>query len=257
MSDELWVSRGESGYGSVAPGTGSPGALLQLIRIPGTVALYDPGRQIATGTTGQVLTDFSGRGNHAQLGSTSGVDTNDPAWSDNALVFDGTDDYVECPVTKTAHFTWLVACKLAETRYTHIVASDTGQSTGRGYVLGSSRTGETPYLASYAFQSTPNSPVAKTVFPINTPVVVGMRFGTAIDGMLGGAMVQTIPVVTSNTRWTAGLRIGASFRDPVDFLFKGNFYFCQMFNRMLTDAEYMRAYWAVESLLASRGVALA
>jgi len=232
----------------------------QILSIPGTVALYDPGRQIATGTTGQVLTDFSGRGNHGQLGSTSGEDSNDPAWSDNALVFDGTDDYVECPVTKTAHFTWLVACKLAETRAAHIVASDIGFSTGKGYVLGSYVTSGTLYLVSNAYESTPDKPVTDTVFPINTPVVVGMRFGTAIDRMLGGAMVQTIPVVTSNTRWTAGLRIGASFRDPISAqfrLFKGNFYYSQMFNRMLTDAEYMRAYWAVKSLLASRGVALA
>lgn len=231
--------------------------LAYLSSIPGTVALYDPGRQIATGTTGQVLTDFSGRGNHGQLGSTAGEDSNDPAWGDNALVFDGTDDYVECPVTKTAHFTWLVACKLAETRSAHIVTSDTGFSTGRGYVLGSYVESGTPYLISTAYQSTPQRPEVYTAFPISTPVVVGMRFGTAIDRMLGGAMVQTIPVVTSNTRWTAGLRIGASFIDPILFLFKGNFYFCQMFNRMLTDAEYMRAYWAVKSLLASRGVALA
>ena len=55
--------------------------LRYLQSIPGTVALYDPGRQIATGTTGQVLTDFSGRGNHGQLGSTAGVDANDGTWT--------------------------------------------------------------------------------------------------------------------------------------------------------------------------------
>ena len=39
----------------------------------GLVALYDMGKQIALGNTGQTLVDFSGRGNNAQLGSTAGV----------------------------------------------------------------------------------------------------------------------------------------------------------------------------------------
>ena len=55
--------------------------LRYLQSIPGTVALYDPGRQIATGTTGQVLTDFSGKGAHIQNGSTAGVDANDGTWT--------------------------------------------------------------------------------------------------------------------------------------------------------------------------------
>lgn len=52
-----------------------------LLSTSGTVALYDPGRQIATGTTGQVLTDYSGKGMDIQNGSTSGVDANDGTWT--------------------------------------------------------------------------------------------------------------------------------------------------------------------------------
>lgn len=47
----------------------------------------------------QVLTDYSGNGNHGQLGSTADVDTNDPAWvtsPDNGLDF-VTDDKVVLP----------------------------------------------------------------------------------------------------------------------------------------------------------------
>ena len=51
---------------------------------------------------GQVVRDWSGNGNHGQLGSTPGVDANDPSWIkglffwSSALHFDG-DDYVTIP----------------------------------------------------------------------------------------------------------------------------------------------------------------
>ncbi len=47
-----------------------------------------------TDGTGQVLTDWSGQGNHCELGSTSGADTNDPTWSAGGADYDGVDDYV-------------------------------------------------------------------------------------------------------------------------------------------------------------------
>ena len=55
----------------------------------GLVAEYrfDEGR-------GQVLCDYSGNGNHGQLGSTREADTNDPLWTPQGLEFDGVDDYV-------------------------------------------------------------------------------------------------------------------------------------------------------------------
>lgn len=57
----------------------------------GLVAEYrfDEGR-------GQVLCDYSGNGNHGQLGSTREADTNDPLWTPQGLEFDGVDDRVQC-----------------------------------------------------------------------------------------------------------------------------------------------------------------
>ena len=49
--------------------------------------LFDEGR-------GQILHDYSGHGNHGQLGSTRDVDTNDPLWTPQGLEFDGVDDFV-------------------------------------------------------------------------------------------------------------------------------------------------------------------
>lgn len=51
--------------------------------------LFDEGR-------GQVLCDYSGKGNHGRLGSTRDADTNDPLWTPQGLSFDGVDDYVNC-----------------------------------------------------------------------------------------------------------------------------------------------------------------
>ena len=51
---------------------------------------------------GQVVRDWSGKGNHGRLGSTAGVDANDPTWIkglffwSSALRFDG-NDYVTIP----------------------------------------------------------------------------------------------------------------------------------------------------------------
>jgi len=41
--------------------------------------------------SGQRLTDYSGNGNHGTLGSTAGVDTNDPVWNEKGLYFGGDD----------------------------------------------------------------------------------------------------------------------------------------------------------------------
>lgn len=68
------------------------GGLRSLLSTPGLVACYLPYLQVAQSLTGQTLLDYSPAGNHAQLGSTTGADTNDPSWGTNALTFGG-DDY--------------------------------------------------------------------------------------------------------------------------------------------------------------------
>jgi hypothetical protein len=46
---------------------------------------------------GQILKDRSGQGQTGTLGSTLGADSNDPAWKQHRLDFDGVDDRVEAP----------------------------------------------------------------------------------------------------------------------------------------------------------------
>lgn len=47
--------------------------------------------------TGQILTDYSGHNYTGQLGSTTGADTNDPAWAGGGLKF-ATNDYCMIPI---------------------------------------------------------------------------------------------------------------------------------------------------------------
>lgn len=51
----------------------------------------------------QSLTDYTGRGNNAQLGSAAGADTNDPKYNGVALVGDGVDDYAVVPLASAAY----------------------------------------------------------------------------------------------------------------------------------------------------------
>ena len=57
--------------------------------------------------SGQTVPDVSGNGNHGTLGSTSGVDTNDPAWHPLGLSFDGVDDVITGQPSATDVYTYM------------------------------------------------------------------------------------------------------------------------------------------------------
>ena len=64
---------------------------------------------------GQTALDLSGNGRNATLGSTAGVDTNDPLWTAEGLSF-ATDDFLNCgdaAELRPAAWTVCVAAKLA------------------------------------------------------------------------------------------------------------------------------------------------
>jgi len=60
----------------------------------------------------QILTDRSGQGRNAQLGSTSGGDTNDPRWSHVSNYFDGVDDVYSTGLTPSTNSTHGVALSI-------------------------------------------------------------------------------------------------------------------------------------------------
>jgi hypothetical protein len=78
--------------GLTRPGLSRIGAPAGLSLVPGAVAYWD-----CTQVVGQVLPDLSGNGNHGQLGSTPGADTNDP----NGMTLSGDDYFIHPSLTFT------------------------------------------------------------------------------------------------------------------------------------------------------------
>lgn len=74
--------------------------------IPGAIAYWD-----CTQVVGQVLPDLSGNGNHGQLGSTAGADTNDPTATAQGLLFGGDDGALVPTVPySTTEITVMIVC---------------------------------------------------------------------------------------------------------------------------------------------------
>jgi hypothetical protein len=61
--------------------------------------------------SGQSVTDYSGNGNHGQLGTTAGADTNDPTWVTSGLQFI-TDDITQFQHQEFEQFTYIIAIEL-------------------------------------------------------------------------------------------------------------------------------------------------
>lgn len=160
----------------------------------GLVAWYDPGRQILEGTTGQQLLDYSGNGNHAQLGSTAGADTNDPSWN-NGLSFGG-DDYcvlTDNAMTKPDNFTIITVVKLNNTTFASRPCF--GWSTSSDYVPAfylNTATGKTKFMG-----NTTNTSVIE--YPLQASDLIHRVISFGVKG-------KEIGSLTTAELWTNGLK---------------------------------------------------
>lgn len=86
--------------------------------------------------SGQVLTDISGNAYHGQLGTTSGVDTNDPAWNASGWLEYDADDVVILPAALdtaagTGAQTWIVVAQIDDhVTYPQLVNSSPTNNAG-------------------------------------------------------------------------------------------------------------------------------
>lgn len=224
----------------------------------GLVALYDAGRQILEGTTGQQLIDYSGRGNHAQLGSTSGADTNDPSWSGAGLAF-GADDYCNSSITKNT-FNWNSG---------HTVISVCKNPSSNGYLKFLWYVGNhvslSPNYHSFAIYFK-NADVKYYSYDGTVMDMTSLKTGTyscyggiySPGKMLiwnGTQKVQRKFTVNTNISESANLKLGAS-QSNSNCLTDGDFYYFVVYNRALSDAEYLRAYNYLKKLMANRGITI-
>jgi len=122
---------------------------LAALVVPGTAsASYDfplTGYWPMNEGKGQVVRDWSGNGNHGQLGSTPGVDANDPSWIkgsffwSSALHFDG-GDFVSIPDSsdlETPQLTVSAWFRGSSTpgAYKYVVAKGSNECEGSSYGL--------------------------------------------------------------------------------------------------------------------------
>lgn len=205
----------------------------------------------------QSLTDYTGRGNNAQLGSTAGADTNDPAYSGQGLAFGG-DDYCtsSSPVfDDMSAFTCITVCK---------PLSAGGLSVGRIF----DKTGrifryENIGVAFYQLRG--------GAFTQWTTGAVNFGNNVIYSVAYNGASPDTAPIVNINTikqtltksgTGTGGCTSDASAdlyignRSTADRNFDGTIYLQAWYNRILSDTEYMQAYNYLRRLMMSRGVVI-
>ncbi len=121
--------------------------------------------------SGQVVRDWSGHGNNGQLGSTSGVDANDPSWipgvfSGSALRFDGNDlvkipDSTSLEPTKVTVAAWIRGTS-SPGQFRYIVGKGATGCASGSYGLYSSENGGVAFYIGDGSQQFVRSPEAPT-----------------------------------------------------------------------------------------------
>ncbi len=216
--------------------------------------LFDEGR-------GQVLYDYSGNGNHGQLGSTPEADTNDPLWTPQGLEFDGVDDYVDCGNSKTLQITQDLTMQLAVYIPADIASTSFFMSKRYDgeYEIG--------YLAdnglAYRQWASSTSTIVNLNF-INFFDVLGKNYTVAVtrdtsskivtaykSGIEFSALTYPEEPKASNNNLYLGARSGGEHFTPASI------YCAFIYNRCLSPAEILENDDYIKILLAKRGVTLA
>jgi hypothetical protein len=203
---------------------------------------------------GQVLTDYSGNGNHGQLGSTSGADAADPTWTAQGLSFDG-GDFVDCGTVGIAGT----------------------QSRTLIYVGRSSGTGSTQLMSAQWNEST-SAGLRWTLRAVNSG---GLKVRLEFEG---GGQTSALPVVQNAWHFVGATQAGANANTCVMYAngaseavtlnlaldTQNSFRFgrhnnlgqvCQfayglVYNRALSPAEVEQNRQALKAILAPRGITL-
>lgn len=236
------------------------GPTLKRKHLLGLIAEWDPGRQVKEGTTGQSLIDYSNKQNPAQLGSAAGADTNDPTWTSTGLSF-GADDY--CKKTKgppfddMTTFTVITACKSNSLgganggrlwdKQQHNFSANVGNKLRYYRTRG---TGSDQWLSSSAF-SVGSDQIYGISFNRLTPDIAPAIWisanKSAVTNVGGGS--GTVVTDTSNDLFIGNAASADRFWD-------GTIYYQAWYNRVLSDAEYLREYRRIKAMLANRGITI-
>lgn len=244
---------------------GSP--LRQLRSTPGLVALYLPWLQIAqglhTGANAQVVLDYSSAGNHAQNGSTTGVDANDVAFGTNSLN-PGGDDYCvgpSAPLFSNANGLSVVAVwyKIGTNDIANIVNQYYTENKRQWSFCGGS-------TWNFSCQQNPasfNGDNVATLLPVPAGGTVHCLTGRWKPGVVtqiirGNFAAQAVAI-------TPATSMDEAINEPLE-VFRYNhsgytpnghkLYALMILNRHISDGEVTKNYANLKTLLAGQGVAV-
>jgi hypothetical protein len=213
----------------------------------GLVALYD----FVQGANSQVLYDISGNGNDGQLGSTTGVDTNDPTWTSEGLSFDAVDDRVDAPYAAfnfQGDATGMVAFKPKTLKHQMPIFRH-NPSGATNYNLETLNTGALRFeWHDGAFQNV----ISDVVLTAGTAADVSFRRkGTTLDFFHGtdsaGSRIVTAPTASANN---FGIGWKTSNFNDIDV------YLLAVYNVALTDTEMAQNHRAAQHLMSLRGITI-
>jgi hypothetical protein len=212
-----------------------------------------------------VLCDYSGNGNHGQLGSTREADTNDPLWTPQGLEFDGVDDYVSLgtrvalPGTSglTVH---AVVCSNQDVMFSGVIAQD--------YLDEPYRTWSMYYNYEKDFRlAISASDVAPQLRRIGVPIAEegvyteaaftfegGVKLAAYRKGLEVNSISEGVPLAADNP---AAQNIRPhSIGKYTNYFFNGVISYIAIYNRALSPEEVQQNYQHLKTILAERGVIL-
>lgn len=200
---------------------------------------------------GDILHDFSGQGNHGQLGSTAGADTNDPTWTARGLEFGG-DDYVKSfnlPNNKD-EITFEMIVKTGSTITTNAYLMSI--ESNFNIIALSLRWGLRIYMSNTWSEPcfTDNTIQPNTIY-YSTSIFKKGIVANYINGKQKGLTITTPKYLNMNAY---NLFLGSDWDGKQTW--NHSEYFAAVYNRALTQAEITQNYHTLQRILAGRGVAI-
>ena len=201
--------------------------------------------------SGQVLTDYTGNGHNGRLGSTTGADAADPAWTARGLSFDG-GDFVECDnagISGTIPRTIIAVMKRVGTNE---FGCEWAGSGGGGTRLTLKCNGvANVLLIEYAAGGTSllTLPVAQDTWHFCGYTQSGNNANTGIGYLNGNAEAVTLnrSINTAGNLFWGKIAGGAKIMEAAYGL---------VYNRVLSPAEVEQNRQALKAILATRGITL-
>src|SRR5919106_151326 len=222
------------------------GAGLPIIVQDGLVAewRFDDG-------SGQVLTDYSGNGNHGTLGANSGSSTDDPTWTAQGLSFDG-GDFVSFAdnlgISGTQARTVIFVADTASLNRFAVEWIGDG-SNGRRWTFRDQGSGDELRLEiSGAGYTSALAPTGAFRYMACTQPGANINTGVIYLDDIAEA-ITTSATINTTGNFSISTLIGGAYGNPV-------IAYGLVYNRALSAAEIAQNRQALKTILAARGVTL-